>query len=90
MSIVIGGKYILGKAIGEGAFGEIYDGTGYSITTEGICEEDGQRVAIKLVSRLKPNKLGIVRRKIPATRSRGHYLQANPRPRYTLTPKLIV
>ncbi len=30
MDIVVGDKYVLGKKIGKGAFGEIYEGTRYS------------------------------------------------------------
>ncbi len=54
--MLIGGKYVLGKQIGTGAFGEIF---------EGVCKADGTKVAIKLVSPEPESHLDRRKRQLP-------------------------
>ncbi len=62
---VIGGRYRLGKKVGSGSFGEIYSGKEDSDTLVATCIDNGEDVAVKLVSGLC-NPAGTSKDEVPA------------------------
>lgn len=51
MEVVLGNRYYLGRKIGSGAFGTIYEGIALKIHFSlGECLSTGLKVAIKMVS----------------------------------------